>query len=171
MPQKANPVRSEAVLLAARLVGMHHAALEALPPPEHERGTLTNQAELVHVPAMLAFAGGALSRAETLARELVVQRERMAENVASTRGVLLAEAVALALAKRMDRRAADALVRDACAVAGKERRHLHEIIRAHEAKAAVNELPASEADALGAAELFIDAVLAEFAREQSGDLS
>ncbi len=162
MPQKANPARSESILVATRLVADHHASLLHVPPAEHERGTLTSQLELIHLPRMCALTSGALRNAERLASGLVVDGERMKANVAATHGVMLAEACTLALNRHLKHEDARALVREACATAITEKRNLLEILCARpEARAAVNEFPKDEADYLGSAELFIDRVLAD----------
>ena len=165
MPQKQNPIRSETVLVAARAASAEHAALLGTPPPEHERGTQTTQAELLHLPRVCAFAGGTLRAAAQLASELVVDEARMRSNLAATHGVLLAEAATLALTRHLDAATARRLVTEACAVATAEKRHLIEVLRARpEAAPALADLPRDEADYLGATNLFIDRVLAEARR-------
>ena len=162
MPQKSNPVRSEAILVAARLAAHHHAGLLSAPAPEHERGTQNIQLESVHLPRLCALTGGALRAAEMLARELVVEVDRMRANLDATHGILLGEACVLALSRHLEAGAARALVREACARASAEKRHLVEILRARpEVRPALNELPKDEADYLGVAQDFIDRVLAE----------
>lgn len=165
MPQKQNPIRSETVLVAARAAAGEQAALLGTPPPEHERGTQTAQAELLHLPRVCAFAGGALRAAAQLASELVVDDARMRSNLAATHGVLLAEAATLVLTRHLDAAMARRLVTEACAAATRDHRHLLEVLRARpEVAPALADLPRDESDYLGSANLFIDRVLAEARR-------
>jgi 3-carboxy-cis,cis-muconate cycloisomerase len=165
MPQKQNPIRSEAVLVATRAALAAHSALLGTPAPEHERGTQTTQAELLHLPQVCAFTGGALRAATRLVAEMVVDAPRMRSNLAATHGVLLAEAATLALTHHLDAAAARRLVTDACAVATAEKRHLLEVLRTRpEAAPAAADLPRDEADYLGSTSVFIDRVLADARR-------
>lgn len=169
MPQKSNPVTSESILVATRLAGTHHAGLLGAPPAEHERGTQNGHLELVHLPRLCALTAGALRAAERLARELVVDAARMQENLAATRGVLLAEAAALALSWHLDPNAARQLVRECCRRALAEKRPFLALLRTHPAaQPALCDLPRDESDALGSARELVDRVLAAVNTVQSG---
>ncbi|MEM7654342.1 MAG: 3-carboxy-cis,cis-muconate cycloisomerase, partial [Pseudomonadota bacterium] len=98
MPQKANPVRSEALVTLARfnagLVStMHHALLQ-----EHERGGPGWMSEWMALPQMICTTGGSLARAGELLDGLVVNTDRMRGNLDMTNGLVLAEAAMVALA-------------------------------------------------------------------------
>ncbi len=113
MPQKSNPVRAEALVTLARrnaalVAGMHQAAVHA-----HERDGAAWQLEWTILPGMAAGAAAALAHAHALAATLVVDAGRMRAVLDGTRGLLLAEAVSFALAGRMGRAEAQALVKAA----------------------------------------------------------
>ncbi len=164
MPQKRNPIRSEAILVAARTASSEAQALTLGIPPEHERGTQVCQTELLHFPRVCAFTGGALGAALKLAQELVVDEARMTANLRATHGVLLAEAASLALARVLEPAVARDLVQQACATAVAEKRHLLDVLGARpEVRPALASLPKSEADYLGSDSAFIDRVLADAA--------
>ncbi len=88
--------------------------------PEHERGLGGWQAEWVALPELAMLAGGAArAMAETM-DGLEVDAARMEENLARTRGLILAEAVQMALGRKIGRQAAHQLIEKASrkAVAG-----------------------------------------------------
>lgn len=114
MPQKANPIRAEALVTLARrnaaaAAGMHEAALHA-----HERDGAAWALEWALLPGMAAAAAAALAHAATLARALVVDPERMRAILEASPGLVLAEAASLALADHLPRAEARALVEAAC---------------------------------------------------------
>jgi 3-carboxy-cis,cis-muconate cycloisomerase len=128
MPQKANPVRAEALVtlarLAAHLVGaVHDAQLQ-----EHERDGAGWSLEWLTLPRLALAAGAALGQAEAIAADLTVDTARMAANLEASNGLLLAEAASFALAEHMPRPEAQALVKSACASVTAERRHLMEVL-------------------------------------------
>jgi len=160
MPQKRNPTSSETILVAVRSAAAHLTALQSSPPPELQRGTQTAQLELIHLPRLLALTGGALLASDRLAHQLVVYPARMQANLAATHGTLLAEAATLALSAHLDPTDARALVREACAAAVTEKRHLVDILRERvTAPVGWGELR-NETHQLGSTDSFIDAVLA-----------
>ena len=129
MPQKANPVRAEALVTLARrnagLIGtMHQTMLCA-----HERDGSTWALEWATLPEMLNGAGAALDHAARLAATMQVEPKRMRSNLDATNGLVLAEAAAFALAEHVPRPEAQALVKQACAEAVAENRGLIEVLR------------------------------------------
>lgn len=113
MPQKDNPVGAELLVALARhnaaLLGeMHQALIHG-----QERDGAAWSGEWLALPQMLAGAGAALSRAGGLIDMLSVDAGRMAGNLAAMNGLACAEAATFALARRMPRREAEALVRTA----------------------------------------------------------
>ena len=158
MPQKSNPMTSEAILAAARMnavlvSGMYHALIQ-----EHERGTHGWQVEWLTLPQMLGLCAGALRGAEQLAGEMAVDVERMRENVAASGGLMLAEGYSFLLTPLLGRTAARTLVTEAVKLALAEGFSLH---------GALSRLPGAppnlpelrEEDYLGENDLFIDRVL------------
>jgi 3-carboxy-cis,cis-muconate cycloisomerase len=126
MPQKTNPIGSEAVigmaLVAGQQVGVFLAAMQA----PHERAAGDWQAEWDAFALVLASAGGAVSRAGDVVRDLRVHPERMRANLLRDGGAIMAEAAMMAVAEVVGRARAHDLVYDAAAIAREERRSLRE---------------------------------------------
>jgi len=129
MPQKNNPMRSEQILAAARVVAAESSALMFALVQEHERGTHGWQVEWLCLSPMLLLASGALAGALELVRELVVYPARMRENLLREHGLVLAEPAAVALSRELDRAEASALVRSAAGRALAEQRFLIDVLR------------------------------------------
>jgi 3-carboxy-cis,cis-muconate cycloisomerase len=113
MPQKANPVLSEALVSLARrnatlLSGMHQAMLHA-----QERDGTAWQLEWTILPDMVASTAAALSHAHNLVRTLVVDAAAARATLDAARGLPLAEAVSFALAEHLPRADAQQLVKEA----------------------------------------------------------
>jgi adenylosuccinate lyase len=120
MPQKRNPERSEHLWTLARVVrGAAGLALEGL-VGEHERDGAAWKTEWAFLPQACSAAAVALALAADLVAGLHVDAERMRANLDAQRGYVLAEPVMLALAERVGKHRAHALVHRA-ALAGLER--------------------------------------------------
>jgi len=97
MPHKRNPIASENVTGLARLlrgyasVGFENVALW------HERDISHSSAERVALPDASTVLDFSLVRMTRLIADLVVDNERMLENLESTRGLVFSQAVLLAL--------------------------------------------------------------------------
>ncbi len=168
MPHKRNPVSSAAILAAAARAPGLAATLLAAMPQENERGLGGWQAEWAVLPELYRLAAGALAQAVVLVEGLEVFPARMADNLGATRGQLMAEAVKMALGRKIGQAAAHAAVARACRAAG-EGSTLRTALLA-DAEIAVA-LSAAEIDAalapegyLGAAEVFIERALAAHRR-------
>jgi len=161
MPQKSNPMVSEILIAAHRtnagLLSVMHQALVQ----EHERATHGWQVEWLSLPQMVALTGAALTKTLFLSQNLVVNRERMRENVAASNGLMLAEAINFALAGHMSRTEAKKLIKQALQEALAENRHLVDVMQ--EKNCAPIDWQALKNDRayLGSAQSFIDRVLAE----------
>lgn len=142
MPQKNNPMRSEQILAAARVVAAESSALMHALVQEHERGTHGWQVEWLCSSPMLLLASGALAGALELVRELVVYPARMRENLLRERGLVLAEPATIALSRSLDRAEAAALVRRAAGRALAEDRLLIDVLR----EAVLAEYPGVQVD-------------------------
>ena len=128
MPQKANPVRAEALVTLARrnatlLAGLHQALLHA-----QERDGAAWQLEWALLPEMAAATGAALAHADALARTLVVDAPRGQANLAAALDLPFAEAATFALARRLPRAQAQALVETACRAALASGRNLLDLL-------------------------------------------
>jgi 3-carboxy-cis,cis-muconate cycloisomerase len=114
MPHKRNPVASAVVLAAsARVPGLVATMLQAM-VQEDERGLGGWHAEWETLPEILGLVGGAVGRMADVMGGLDVDEARMAANLEATRGLVLAEAVEVALAARVGRAAARRAVEAAC---------------------------------------------------------
>ncbi len=128
MPQKSNPVASEALVTAAKmnatlLPALHQALLQ-----EHERGGVAWQLEWLTLPQMVTCTAVSLKHARYLAENLEVDAARMRSNLEASNGLLLAEAATFALAEHMPRPEAQALVKSACGEVLESGRHLMDLL-------------------------------------------
>ncbi len=128
MPQKRNPVRAVvAVAAAIRAPGLVATMLSAM-PQEHERAIGGWQAEWDTLPELVTIVSeSAEAIADTLER-LVVDPARMRDNLELTRGMVMAEAIAMRLALDLGKPAAHALVEAASRRAAADRRSLAEVL-------------------------------------------
>lgn len=111
LPQKRNPVRAILILAAAdRAPGLVGTLFSAM-VQEHERAVGAWHAEWETIRTLLRLAGGASHHAAALLRSLRVDPQRMAENLASDGGLVMAERLALELARLTGRTAARDAVR------------------------------------------------------------
>src|SRR6266478_3816539 len=92
MPQKANPIGSEAVIGMSVLAAHHAGALLAALQGTHERSAGEWQVEWDAVPAVFAAAGGAVAGAARIVEGLRVLPERMRANLELDGGTIMAEA-------------------------------------------------------------------------------
>lgn len=128
MPHKRNPVACASVLAAATRAPGLVATLMTAMVQEHERGLGNWPAEWVTLPELAALTAGALAvTADTIAG-LEVDGARMRANIDATDGLVMAEAVMMALAPTMGRLAAHHLVEAASKRAVAERRHLRVVL-------------------------------------------
>ncbi|MFZ1430740.1 MAG: 3-carboxy-cis,cis-muconate cycloisomerase [Geminicoccaceae bacterium] len=163
MPQKSNPIRAEALVALARrnaalLGGMYDAMLHA-----HERDGAAWQVEWQVLPDMVAAAAAALTHADTLARTLVVDADRMRQNLAASHGLLLAEAASFALADHLPRAAAKKLVEEGCRDALASRRDLLDILAERTSAPVEWDALRAQAERPPCADALIDRVLVSIA--------
>jgi 3-carboxy-cis,cis-muconate cycloisomerase len=165
MPHKRNPIASAVVLsAAARVPGLVGTMLSAM-PQEQERGLGGWHGEWETLPDVVRLTAGALRQMAETAPRLEIDRERMKQNLEQTRGLIYAEAVAMALAKEIGKSEAHKLVEAASERTMKQKRHFREVladdaqISKHISKGALAEL-FDPHNYLGEAEAFVDQVVA-----------
>ena len=164
MPHKRNPVGCAVILAAAARAPQLVAVLMAAMPQEHERGLGGWHAEWETLPELAMLAAGALDTAIELVRGLEVHAARMRENLDATHGLIMAEAVTMALATSMGRLQAHGLVEQKCRQALEQGRGLQDVLAEDERVLAalgaqkLAELMAPQ-NYLGAAGVFVDRVL------------
>ena len=146
MPHKRNPV-SAAVLIGAatRAPGLVATMLAAM-PQEHERSLGLWHAEWETLPELCCLVSGALQQALLVVPGLEVDTARMRANLELTQGLVLAEAVSIALAQKIGRDAAHHLIEQCCKQAVREGAHLRTVLGANAEVSA--QLSADELDRL-----------------------
>jgi 3-carboxy-cis,cis-muconate cycloisomerase len=128
MPHKRNPVACAVVLAAAARVPNLAATLFAAMPQEHERGLGGWHAEWETLPQIFLLASGALQHIADAIDGLTVDPRRMRENIDATSGLVMAEAVTMALAERIGRSEAHHLVEAACRRAVEQGAQLRDVL-------------------------------------------
>ena len=165
MPQKRNPIASEYILAAARMVqGLVPVMLGAM-AQDHERATGPWQAEALALPQAFVLTHGALLHTRAIAEGVVVDAARMRANLDITHGLIVSEAVMMGLAPVIGRGEAHHVVKHACDVALTEKVSLAEalerdpIVAARLDRGAIERL-IDPANYLGSTQGFIDRVVA-----------
>jgi 3-carboxy-cis,cis-muconate cycloisomerase len=167
MPQKSNPIISEVIIAAARTNTMHLSALHQALIHEHERATGAWQMEWLNLPPMLRLTGAALDKALFLSENMVVNAAHMQRNVAASNGLMLAEALDLALTPFIGRTEAKKIVKTAAQTALDENRHLVDVVREQVTYPLDWAKLRDEANYLGAAEAMLDQILHEAKRDDT----
>ena len=114
MPQKRNPVSSLYIHATAALVRQNAAALLEAAVADHERSTGPWQIEWIALPEIFLLASGALAQSRKLLDGLEVDTARMRANLDLTNGLIVSEAVMMALGPHLGRQRAHDLVYDVC---------------------------------------------------------
>ncbi|MGQ3356454.1 MAG: 3-carboxy-cis,cis-muconate cycloisomerase [Phreatobacter sp.] len=167
MPHKRNPALSATILGAAGLAPQLLAAIAAGGAGEHERFAGGWQSEWLALPELARLTGGVMARLAELLEGLEVKPERMRANLDATGGLLMAEAVQMALTPAFGRLVAHDRIEAACRRAVGEGRVLLDVlaedgeITAHAPRERLAEL-LDPAGYLGAAGIFVDRVLARW---------
>ncbi|HUH95193.1 MAG TPA: 3-carboxy-cis,cis-muconate cycloisomerase [Casimicrobiaceae bacterium] len=146
MPHKRNPIGCAAILAAATRVPALVSVMLAAMVQEHERGLGGWHAEWETLPEICTLAAGALAQTIAVVEGLHVDAQRMSTNLDLTHGLILAEAVSMALAAKLGKREAHAVVEEASARAASERRSLRDALAADARVTA--QLSAAELDRL-----------------------
>ena len=117
MPQKRNPISCEMILALAKVVRQQAGLMLDAMAADHERATGPWHLEWVAIPEAFIAASGALRHARFMLEGLVVDSGRMRRNLDLTGGLIVAEAVMMALAEHTGRQDAHDLVYGACRAA------------------------------------------------------
>jgi 3-carboxy-cis,cis-muconate cycloisomerase len=128
MPQKVNPVLSEAVLAMSALARDRMAGMLAAMQGTHERSAGEWQIEWDALPTLLGLTAGALKNILRVLETLQVFPVRMRANLEQDGGLVMSEAVMMALAPRMGRLRAHELVTAASRTARAEARPLADVL-------------------------------------------
>ncbi|HUN98717.1 MAG TPA: lyase family protein, partial [Bradyrhizobium sp.] len=130
MPHKRNPVAAASALGAATMAPNLAATIFAAQVQEHERSAGPWHAEWPTLPTLLLVTSGALAATVDLAEGLEVDAERMRQNLDATNGLIMAEAVAMALAEKIGKSEAHHAVEAASKKAVAEKKHLRDVLAA-----------------------------------------
>jgi 3-carboxy-cis,cis-muconate cycloisomerase len=112
LPHKRNPVGAAAALSAATVAPNLVATLLAAQVQEHERAPGGWHTDWMTFPALALVTSGALAAIVDIAQGLEVDVERLRANLDLTGGQIMAEAVSFALAGKLGRAQAHALVKE-----------------------------------------------------------
>ncbi|XZT78247.1 3-carboxy-cis,cis-muconate cycloisomerase [Acinetobacter baumannii] len=128
MPHKRNPVAAASVLAAANRVPALMSSIYQSMVQEHERSLGAWHAEWLAVPEIFQLCAGALSRTGEVLQGFEVNAGHMQQNLECTNGLIMAEAVMMALAPKIGRLNAHHLVEAACKTAVAQNQHLFDVV-------------------------------------------
>jgi 3-carboxy-cis,cis-muconate cycloisomerase len=97
---------------------------------EHERSAGPWHAEWPTLPTLLLVTSGALAAIVDIAEGLEVDAARMRANLDATGGLIMAEAVTMALAEKLGKSQAHHLVEAASKTAAADKKHLRDVLAA-----------------------------------------
>jgi 3-carboxy-cis,cis-muconate cycloisomerase len=130
MPHKRNPVAAASALAAATMAPNLAATIFAAQVGEHERSAGPWHAEWPTLPALMLVTSGGLAAVVDIAEGMEVDVARMRVNLDATRGLIMAEAVAMALAEKIGKSDAHHLVEAASRKAVADKKHLRDVLTA-----------------------------------------
>jgi 3-carboxy-cis,cis-muconate cycloisomerase len=128
MPHKRNPVAAATALAAATMAPNLAATIYAAQVGDHERSAGPWHAEWPTMPALLLVTSGALASIVDIAEGLEVDTARMRANLDATGGLIMAEAIAMALAEKVGKQKAHHLVEAASKKAIAEKKTLRDVL-------------------------------------------
>jgi 3-carboxy-cis,cis-muconate cycloisomerase len=128
MPHKRNPVAAATALAAATMAPNLAATIFAAQVQDHERSAGPWHAEWPTLPSLLLVTSGALAAIVDIAEGLEVDAARMRVNLGTTHGLIMAEAVTMALAEKIGKSEAHHLVEAAGKKAVAEKKDLQDVL-------------------------------------------
>jgi 3-carboxy-cis,cis-muconate cycloisomerase len=128
MPHKRNPVAAASALAAATMAPNLAATIFAAQVGDHERSAGPWHAEWPTLPTLLLVTSGALAAIVDIAEGLEVDAARMRLNLDATGGLIMAEAVTMALAETIGKSEAHHLIEAASKTAVAEKKHLRDVL-------------------------------------------
>ena len=117
MPQKRNPISCELIVACARIVRQNCGLMLDAMLADHERATGPWHLEWVAIPEAFLATSSALKQARFMIEGLIVDAQRMRRNLDLTGGLIVAEAVMMALAEHTGRQVSHDIVYAACRTA------------------------------------------------------
>ena len=131
MPQKRNPISCEMIVALAKIVRAQAGLMLDGMAADHERATGPWHIEWIALPQAFVAASGALYQARFMLEGLIVEPAAMRRNLDATGGLIVAEAVMMALAPHIGRGAAHDVVYACCRDALEHRTPLLDQLRQH----------------------------------------
>ena len=117
MPQKRNPISCEMIVALAKSVRSNVGLMLDGMAADHERATGPWHLEWMALPEAFIASAGALYQARFMLEGLIVEPAAMRRNLDMTGGLIVAEAVMMALAPKIGRGAAHDVVYACCRAA------------------------------------------------------
>lgn len=117
MPQKRNPISSEVILAQSKILRAQAGLVLDGMISDFERASGPWHLEWQSLPTAFISAVGSLHQADFALSGLSVHADAMLANLESTRGLIVAEAVMMDLAKHVGRQEAHEIVYKACVAA------------------------------------------------------
>jgi 3-carboxy-cis,cis-muconate cycloisomerase len=130
MPHKRNPVAAASALGAATMAPGLAATIFAAQVQDHERSAGPWHAEWPTLPTLMLVTSGPLAAIVDIAEGLEVDTARMRINLDATGGLIMAEAVTMALAEKIGKSDAHHLIEMASKKAVAEKKHLRDVLTA-----------------------------------------
>jgi 3-carboxy-cis,cis-muconate cycloisomerase len=131
MPQKRNPISSELIFAAAKMLRERASLMLDAMLTDFERATGPWHLEWSALPEAFLLASSALHQSAFLLQGLEVDTARMKRNLDLTGGLIVAEAVMMGLAPEIGRQEAHDVVYDACREAIDQRVSLFDALMKH----------------------------------------
>jgi 3-carboxy-cis,cis-muconate cycloisomerase len=128
MPHKRNPVAAATAMAAATMAPNLAATIFAAQVQDHERSAGPWHAEWPTLPTLQLVTSGALAAIVDIAEGLEVDAARMRLNLGATHGLIMAEAVTMALAEKIGKSEAHHLVEAASKKAVADRKDLRDVL-------------------------------------------
>src|SRR5450631_328160 len=128
MPHKRNPVAAATALAAAIMAPGLAATIFTAQVQDHERSAGPWHAEWPTLPMLLLVTSGALAAIVDIAEGLEVDAARMRANLEATHGLIMAEAVTMALAGKIGKSEAHHLIEAASKKAAAGKKHLRDVL-------------------------------------------
>ena len=128
MPHKRNPVAAATALAAATMAPNLAATIFAAQVQDHERSAGPWHAEWPTLPMLQLVTSGALAATVDIAEGLEIDVARMRVNLDATHGLIMAEAVTMALAEKIGKSEAHHLVEAASKKAVADKKGLRDVL-------------------------------------------
>lgn len=129
MPHKRNPVAAASALAAATMAPNLAATIFAAQVQEHERSAGPWHAEWPTLPMLLLVTSGALAAIVDIAEGIEVNADRMRANLNTTHGLVMAEAVAMALAEKIGKSRSHYVIEAASRKSVETGQHLLDVLK------------------------------------------